>query len=318
MEKNRKIISLLFLSFLISACQEVMYFDSGATPRIVINSVLKAGDDIIGLQVSLTHPIGDTVWKQIENAEAVLFENGEKIGAFHLLRPGWYSITHPVQAAHTYRIEVSVPDYGRAWGETTVPRTIQKGRIEIDPPRNPYGAVLVDLYWQDDPRDRNFYWIGGAYSTVFTSEVSPAQDSTLLYLNNTYYTRSPLPDPFNRIFDESDFSSVFYEYLIRIEDSGRSGADLHLLYRSNIGAGRYKAFLLSTDLHYDAYLKSSILNRENTDNMEMLPLYYEPAYTYSNIHGGTGLVASYVHIEKMYYPDYENFFDTAFTSSIVE
>lgn len=308
MAKNKTVYLLGILLFLQTGCDEIVSLDHDkGKPYIVINSVLKAENDSILLQVALTHPAGSNR-ERIENAEATLFENGKEIGKFRRQSPGWYVLSRPVYPASTYCIQVNVPSYGIAWGETTVPAPIQEGRIEIAGPEHPYGRAQVDMYWTDDARIRNYYWIGSAYTDISPETAPPDQDTSTLVLHNAYYTRSPLPDPFNRVMDEGEEIPTSYEYLIRIEDSGLAGIRLHLPFESSAGAGRYKVFLLNADVHYDAFLKSSILNRENADTSEDLPLYFEPAYTYSNIHGGTGLIASYSNFEKIYIPTYESYF----------
>lgn len=296
------------LLFLQTGCEEIVSWDHGnEKPCIVINSVLKAENDSILLQVALTHP-ADSSQKQIESADATLFENGKEIGKFRRLSPGWYVLSRPVYPASTYRIQVNVPGYGIAWGETTVPAPIQEGKIEITGPKYPHGSAQVDMYWTDDARIRNYYWVGSTYSDASPETIFPDQDTNTQILNNTYSTQSPLPDPFNRVIDAGEEIPVSYEYLIRIEDSGLAGTRLHLPFKSYAGAGRYKAFLINADVHYDAFLKSSILNRENADTSEDLLLYFDPAYTYSNIQGGTGLIASYSHFENIYIPTYESSF----------
>lgn len=305
MQRNKTYNLLAALLFLLTGCQDVVQLKpDGQSRRIVVNSILEAGTDTIRLQVSLTQTISSTDWFRVANAEATLYVNGTEAGGFKADAPGWYSIHQKVLPSTTYRIKVKVPGYGTAWGETIVPSPIQDGHIDIDLQES-YGTARVNIYWTDATGLRNFYWIGSAYSETPPWITPPEKDTTTLYLHNTYYSSSPLPDPFNRVIDELGDIFSSYEYLIRIEDSGLSGSQLYFPYESGSGAGKYKAFLLSTDVHYDAFLKSSILNRENSDMTEDLPLYYEPAYTYSNIHGGVGLIASYSGIEKIQNPHYE-------------
>ena len=66
--------------------------------------------------------------------------------------------------------------------------------------------------------------------------------------------------------------------------------------------GCYKSirFILSLAENYDRYLKSSIVNDDYLSAMDSEPLFYAPLWTYSNIHGGTGLVASYSKYEDLF------------------
>lgn len=300
MEKNKRYYILLLLLPLLSGCEEVVYLGAGKQPsRIVVNSILETGADSILVQVSLTQAISNSKdWFRVKDAEVTLFKNGIESVKFKAGDPGWYSIHETVIPDTIYRIEVKVPGYGIAWGETQVPKPIQNGKIEIIKKKY-YATALVDIYWTDDANSRNFYWSGTASTQTYPPpDTQEERDASIMYLHNFYHSRSTLIDPFNRVTDELEEIPISYEYMMRIEDSGLAGSQLHLPFRSGGYGWKFKAFLLNVDIHYDAYLKSSILNRENTDVTEDLFLYYTPAYTYSNIHGGVGLVASYTGIEK--------------------
>ncbi len=291
--KLKKIYQLFGWTLLLGSCQSTVILNTGnTTPLLVLNSILEGDCDSLRVQLSLTQPINDTnVFTWITDAGIQIFENGEKIADAEPDASGWYVAFHKVKPNATYRIEAETAEYGKVWGETHVPDVISNGRLDIDSIEAHKGRYKISYSWTDHPEERNFYWLG---------MMNSKQNSIRMYL--TYlYTDSPLPDPFNRFFDDSFRIPYGYEHYIRIDDLGLSGKELHLIaydYSGNYGNMR-KAFLLSVDSNYDAYIKSTLININNNFITDDIFLFYEPAYTHSNIHGGVGLVASCTHIEKI-------------------
>lgn len=295
-----KLGKIYLFVLLLAGCQSVVHLNGdGLEPLVVLNSVLEVGKDSASVQISLTQPVGDKPeWAKIQTATVTLFENGNPVGSASPAEPGYYVFKHMIKPSTTYRIEAEVPDYNKVWGETYTPGDLQETNIDIQFTNKGSGIYKVDLSWTDNTGENNYYWIGGRHSYYSPGLPNNSQDTTKLIREYLFYSTSSLMDPFNRIGDELSDITTCYEYYIRVEDSGLDGQQIKLPYQTSGSHDKFVTFMLSVDSHYDAWLKSSIQNKENYDMIEDLPLLYQPAYTHSNIHGGVGLVGSFISIEK--------------------
>lgn len=295
-----KLSKIYLFALLLAGCQSVVHLNGdGLEPLVVLNSVLEVGKDSTSVQISLTQPVGDKPeWAKIQTATVTLFENGNPVGSASPAEPGYYVFKHMIKPSTTYRIEAEVPDYNKVWGETYTPGDLQETNIDIQFTNKGSGIYKVDLSWTDNTGENNYYWIGGRHSYYSPGLPNNSQDTTKLIREYLFYSTSSLMDPFNRIGDELSDITTCYEYYIRVEDSGLDGQQIKLPYQTSGSHDKFVTFMLSVDSHYDAWLKSSIQNKENYDMIEDLPLLYQPAYTHSNIHGGVGLVGSFINIEK--------------------
>ncbi|MEY8594052.1 DUF4249 domain-containing protein [Butyricimonas hominis] len=303
---KRKKISGVFLALsvsgiLLNGCEQKLQFDFKAqTPVPVVNSVLRAGDDTVRVRVTWTRNVYEQEDFPVEaDASVKLYKNDHLVGECSYLKDGWYAIAHPVEATGTYRVEARINGQPLVWGETRVPALLLHASIECDSLRD-----RIINRWTDRAEEKNYYWLSATYST------DRLMDTSHMVLQSYIETNSTLPDAFNRSFDFEEEIPAEYDYYVRIEDSGLSGKDIELSYKGRRyyssywepDSGCYKStrFILSLDESYDRYLKASILNEDYMLDMDSEPLFYSPLWTYSNIHGGTGLVASYSKYEDVF------------------
>lgn len=294
-----KLGKIYLFVLLLAGCQSVVHLNGdGLEPLVVLNSVLEVGKDSTSVQISLTQPVGDKPeWAKIQTATVTLFENGNPVGSASPAEPGYYVFKHMIKPSTTYRIEAEVPDYNKVWGETHTPGDLQETNIDIrfDTKKKHYE---VNVSWKDIFEENNYYWFGARCSYYNSGLHDNSEDTTRLIREALFYSNSSLIDPFNRTGDDIGDISTCYEYYIRVEDSGFDGQLIKLPFMVTNNHDKFVTFMLSVDSHYDAWLKSSIQNKENYDMIEDLPLLYQPAYTHSNIHGGVGLVGSFISVEK--------------------
>lgn len=301
MKQQKKFGLIILVLLFVFGCQSVVQLDlDDNRPLLVINSVLEAGCDSILIQVATTKSLNDrSGWKPVGQAVVRLSENGQQIREDSFPALSICVFYGKVLPGSYYRIEIETPDYGLVWGETQVPTGIEDGKMDIQFVNENWGFYQVSCRWQDTREERNFYWFGAARSHTMPGMPSNVDDTTRLFNASLLYSNSSLIDPFNRISDEGSTTiSTCFEYYIRVEDSGLNGKPFDLTFLATGKSQKFSAFLYSMDKNYDAYLKSSIMNKENQDLIESLPLFYQPAYTHSNVHGGVGLVASFVRFER--------------------
>ena len=299
--KKSTFISIVLLLLLGSACETPAHFDIKNDPVLVINAIFLAGEDSTAVQFSQTKPVNsDAPWAVIEKAEIRLFENDVEV-AKAIENSGEYHFDYPIQPATTYRVLAEHPSHGSAWGETTVPASFLEASIDT-------ADIYIVNQWLDNPEEKNVYWLGlkhiyGRYGYEFSEELGRdvyvhIYDYDSFSLRSYLYTTSTLVDMFNYTFDHSAFITSSYECFLRVEDSGHSGKQLELSYLGS--KSPQIPFILSLDKHYDAYIKSVILRGNDNNANETFPLFYKPSYIYSNIHGGVGIVGSYVRFQRYF------------------
>lgn len=287
---------------ILCGCEQKLQLDFESPSAVpVVNSILKAGSDSVRVRVTWTKSVYDRGDFPLEtNALVNLYKNDRLLGECRYLENGWYGMAHHVEATGVYRVEVNIPGKPLVWGETKVPDDLLEAHIECD---SAQGEIINR--WTDREKENNYYWLSSTRSVS-----DGVMDSSRVALVTTIRTNSTLPDAFNRSFDFDEDIPAEYDYYLRVEDSGLSGKEIELRYegrrdnysywKPDTGSFKSTRFILSLDESYDRYLKSSILNLEYFMDMDSEPLFYSPLWTYSNIHGGTGLVASYSKYEDVY------------------
>lgn len=297
-----------FVFLLTVSCDSLVHFNIKNEPVLVLNAVLIAGEDSTRVQFSLTQA-GDSEaeWAVIEGAKIKLYENGEEVTEA-IEKSGNYHFVYLIQPEHTYKVTAEHPSYGYAWGETTVPASFLEVSIDTAAVTTESTKVFIVNRWLDNPEEQNFYWFGYRHP-FYRRTISedgredndvPAYDSLRLSVN--IYTTSTLVDMFNYSFDHSAFIKTSYYLIARIEDSGHAGQELEFSY---VRAGRICVpYILNMDKNYDAYIKSIISDYYNNIEDDDLPLFYKPSYNHSNIHGGVGIIGSYVRFQRYFnFPD---------------
>jgi hypothetical protein len=290
----KKIVSGVSCCLLaLAGCERAMVFDFPAgSGTLVVNAVLAAGEDSTGVSVSFTRPGNEEgPWAMVGDARVTLLEGAATVAVAVEEGPGHYYFKHRVKPGATYRVVVDHARLGTAWGETTVPSPLEVTIDTVD--RN-----FIVSRWRDAPGERNFYWVGQLRPYDRAAYGGERGDS--VYLSDATYTASVLVDPFNRVIDNDAGITTSYEPMARVEDSGREGEWMELscwVYGDRLNLVH---FILSADRNYDAFIKSSLLNDRLNSVLQQLPLFHEPAYTFSNVHGGVGLVASHARVERSF------------------
>lgn len=280
---------IYLLSGVLCACDRPVDLVFNTEPVLVINAIFVEGTD--STAVRLTHTVprsAEITWPQLRGAVVILYENGKKVAEAQE-EDGSYYFRHPVKALTSYKVTVEHPDFGLAWGETTVPAPLQEASIEQE------GIFYVNR-WLDDPTTRNYYWVSFSYPARNYVDGQYVYDYHSLRLGDLY-TTSALPDPFNREYDHSASITNYYEYYVRIEDSGLSGERILFSYRARENT---LPFILTTDSHFDAYLKSTLMAKKIQFGNSDFPLFYDVPYIYSNIQGGVGVIGSYCRFERSF------------------
>lgn len=288
------VISTMACLATLNSCQQVIEIRDDSEPLLVVNGLLEAGSDSTLITVSLTRPAASSSpWRYVENAEVSLYKDDNVfLSTAHAVGTGQYLFRDTIEAGTNYKVVVASKTHGTAWGETRVPSSLEETGISLS-------DEFVDVQWRDNAQEKNYYWIGALRPYDYHSPKGSYCIDTLVPIPVLYST-TPLADPFNRVMDGGDWEiNTTYDYYIRIDDDGLAGelleVEIWVRRKPNL-----KVFLLSADPHLDRYLKSSVINYTFHEAVIDFPLFYEPAYTYSNITGGVGLIGSYTSGEGNY------------------
>ena len=314
-----RVVWIILLCFcFLAACDEVVYLRNDEKPVLVLYAVLEAGCDSMRIELTETKGTYDqSPWQRFQEAEVRVYEEGELLGmAEYQPADSSFVLRQPVKAERTYRIEAQVAGKATVWGETHVPKRLENYHLECwyvnENDFLSFSCDTVRYRWQDISGERNNYWLRVNYTRTYRKECT-STDTCMINWSDTLNWKlaslqcsSNLPDPFNRVYAEIEdvgFYSVYSEY-IRVEDSGLDGQKIELICNPEFYGGGYffkvLVVLMHADQHLDAYQKSAIDWQNNAfpfDGEMTWTLHHVPIY--SNVHGGAGLVGSYVPMETV-------------------
>ena len=288
--------------FLLASCDEVVYLRNDEKPVLVLNAVLEAGCDSMRIELTETKGTYDqSPWQRFQDAEVRVYEEGELLGvAEYQPADDAFVLWKPVKAEKTYRIEAQVAGKETVWGETRVPEEIVDCKAELWYERKEIGDPrwTANYDWTDTPDKKNYYWYCVDRLTYDHDGITLIWQSVSILESESY-----LPDLFNRwslLGEEGEYPERGYADYIRILDEGIDGQEIEFSYSTTGGSSKVLATMLNVDQHLDAYQKSAIDWQNNAfpfDGEMTWTLHHVPIY--SNVHGGAGLVGSYVPMETV-------------------
>ncbi|MEJ7646457.1 MAG: DUF4249 family protein [Chryseolinea sp.] len=270
----------LFSCFILSGCEMIVDVDVPfEQPSLVVNALFSA-DSLWGTYISQTRHVFDTVYKQVDNAIVVVYEN--KIAVDTLVRKstGYYrSEQKKPLNVNTYEIRVMAPTFETAIGESSAPipaeiSSASRGTIKyLD--GQAYSEMRIKF--QDDGGTENYYEISVQTANEYIDHSGNVQQ-------HSGYHRL-LPDGLVGEID-GDF-----DYKILLKDILFNGKETEVNFKALQGGlygGRVTWYLktISKDLYqYLVTLQRQQITGENP--------FSQPANVFSNIRNGKGIVAGY-------------------------
>ena len=272
------ILIIIFGITLFASCEKEVTFDFDKPAKLCLNCILNP-DSTITARLTLSGNIeNNSTFQPVDDATIVLYENGIELNTLTSAGDGYYYLNFYPKTQSKYKIAVLHPDYKNVTASTEVP---QKPDVMFTPDT----LELIEhpeLYWLKinvvihDLPGKNSYWLyekrtvhgvtgtGGGFQNI----------------------KAPFIDDFNRLTDpESKFGFV-YNYYVRISDIGYDGEKMTVILEA---ATNGSINIVSSDEHYDKYIKSSVEVRLNSEYD--LP-FKEPVQIYSNIENGYGIFGS--------------------------
>lgn len=282
-------------ALLLAGCKDVDYDfgGRGPAPQVVVNALLTPQEDfVVSLYWSGTYTKEKMTFEPVAQAEIRLLEEGREVVRCAASSAGRTSTGFRPAAGRSYRLEVTVPDYGRLTAETTVPEAPRARIMEVRRRGWYRHFTLEELTLPPDVRS---VWIRGFYR-----QTDPESGSVQREVSD-YYTTSPFVDQVNGTndADEADEkgSTIIFEEFLRIPYENR--ARVLPLYFSVWGVSddrtriRHTFRFITPSDAYDRYMRSRYKQQLNTTwNAEENP-FIEQITVYTNISNGLGVFAGY-------------------------
>ncbi len=290
---QKKLFTLFCLTWLSGCIQDVTINSEYESPEIVLNSILEAGKDTIFVYLSYTKPIqSETHFEPVKNAQIILQEDGQIAGTFTWKDSSRYILSRTVQSGKSYRITAQIGNK-TVWGETIVPKPVEASIEKVQPTNylDPFVISFSDLIDEE-----NYYWISATgYEGAMDNR--NRNIACLLYSNFAY------ADDFNQRIAQNGVYHFEYDFYIRFNDNEIQDSKLEIEFSPQCISYPKQIYLLSVDYHLDKYMKSSLILEDMDVYSEDMPVIYAPFPTYSNVHGGTGIIGSYSSVSKVFTKD---------------
>ncbi len=277
---------ILFCCLALFSCEKVVEFDYQTEQKICLNCILNP-DSTVNLSLHYTRTLDETgEFEPVKDALIEFFEDGELWGTAINGTGGSYSLEKKPLIGKTYSLKVNLHESPALTAETTVQEKpgityLVQSREKYfrwrDVDKSTHFYNLVVDYQLNDQAGKDYYWNYFLGWNSFKKKYT--YGSWQAYI-------SPYIDDFNRVIEPDSKYGFYYEYYVRLTDTGVDGGQLS--FRKDMTTRRIDVFF-NADEHYDKYMKSSIQQKMIDD--QDLP-FKEPVQIYSNIENGTGIFGS--------------------------
>lgn len=207
-------------ALLLAGCKDVDYDFGrrGPAPQVTVNALLTPQEDfVVSLHWSGTYAKEKMTFEPVAQAEIRLLEEGREVVRCAASADGRTSTGFRPVAGRSYRLEVTVPGYGRLTAETSVPEA-PRARIREMRSRGWYRHFTLEELTL--PPDVRSVWIRGFYR-----QTDPESGSVQREVGD-YYTTSPFVDQVNGAndADEADEkgSTIIFDEFLRIPYENRT------------------------------------------------------------------------------------------------
>ena len=282
-------------ALLLAGCKDVDYDFGrrGPAPQVTVNALLTPQEDfVVSLHWSGTYAKEKMTFEPVAQAEIRLLEEGREVVRCAASADGRTSTGFRPVAGRSYRLEVTVPDYGRLTAETSVPEA-PRARIREMRSRGWYRHFTLEELTL--PPDVRSVWIRGFYR-----QTDPESGSVQREVGD-YYTTSPFVDQVNGAndADEADEkgSTIIFDEFLRIPYENRTR--VLPLYFSVWGTSddrtriRHTFRFITPSDTYDRYMRSRYKQQLNTTESAEENPFIEQITVYTNISNGLGVFAGY-------------------------
>jgi len=306
------VVSIILIN---AGCERVIDYKGPETePKAVIYALLEP-DRFISVTVSESHSVFQTPWqpRQIKDATVRVFRDGELLETLPYTgtEPAdenvpvspyspYSSATNKPEYGHTYRIEVMIPGYRAAYGETSLPDPVDVEVADTIYSDIGYGnkQLTVKLRFRDPADEKNYYrFTAPATTGHYYGDLSqPYDPGQKVYIRNIELNYGAKSDPIISPMQEDDIFEIYPQntyYVFTDELIPGKEYTLNLKYTGMYFNTEHYEFLraffrlnsITRDLYL--YLQSYSVHGQTQDN----PL-AEPVPVYTNVTNGIGIVGA--------------------------
>ena len=313
----KKISSLFFLAFVCQACvSEFLLPNSVPFKKMPVLNCILNPDSTIKIALSFNKPANADPrhFEPIPNATITLYENDLLLAAqipFDTVTQH-YTLNYQPKANHKYHIKASnIAGFSDLEATDIVPPTLNDFAITFLPsvPNSPQGQLNIGCtmknQFQNNPNAR--YWFAFLiHDFAFNTFPLRGCDTNKVIIKRTYAeTQSTLADGF--LTKSIDTDRMTSGELIRLNDLATPKDSISILFNINPNfCGMFSSNInnlhpkqdffidvLSTSLHFDKYLKTSLLEVAEKRDMFYSPNpFSQSILVYSNIANGLGIFAA--------------------------
>lgn len=290
---TKKILSFIFIIIYAFSFTSCTTFVSDQFPefttKLTLNSILVEGNSL-QVHVSLAENIDSTEIEIVEDAEVVLYADGEYLEQLTHLGNGVYESTHIINSLTAYVCSVKTPDFTEIICTQTLPRSSEILNIEhiniagIDEEGISYPAI--EITFENDPDILSYYeiviWLLG------TSPLNPfyKRSADVVEIVDPIILSEGLP---LALFSNEEINDSSYTMVINYKTGGKSSFNNGIIRTSlhpfivelrtvTYDYYRYKKQLY---LYQNGLLPDGITSPMNNSSL------------YSNIKKGFGIFAGY-------------------------
>ncbi|HMT66191.1 MAG TPA: DUF4249 domain-containing protein [Bacteroidales bacterium] len=309
------LVALMLVVLMLAGCETVIDYKGPETePKAVIYALLEP-DRFISVTISESHSVFQIPWKprQIRDATVRVYRDGKLLEtlAYQGSDPAdenapvspyskYTSETNKPEYGHVYRIEVMIPGYPAAYGETELPAPVAVELADTTYSDIGYGnrRLTVKLRFRDPADGKNYYRLTAPSTrgNYYGDHGQPYDPEQKVYVRINDLSYGALGDPIISPTKEDDLLDIYpqNEYYIFTDDliPGKE-------YTLNL---EYNGFHFSTE-HYEflrAFFRLNSITRDLYLYLQSYSAYNrtadnpfaEPVPVYSNITNGLGIVGA--------------------------
>lgn len=272
----------LFLILIINSCTKPIevLLDFGE-PQLVMNSIIDATHDSIGVTLSMSRSIiSSDLFQKVDDATVELYEDEQLIGQLAFIDSGVYVLNYRPIAGKEYEIR-ALYNSKIAKAKTIIPEAIT---FKLEKINEDYDDFKLTLENKD--LDGANIWISVLSTFLFSG------DSLKKTPRRVIYSSSACIDPFNSDIDTyRQYAYMYWNYLLLVGYKKQDVVEIYFGLDGNIT--RSNEIIVNVfDDHLSSYVKSSIMASDVDRTKGKMPFYIDPVEVYTNVEDGIGIVGS--------------------------
>ncbi|SDF76558.1 protein of unknown function [Bacteroidales bacterium KHT7] len=265
----------IFLTSFLSACVEEIDSRHFNQRQVVVNCILTS-DSVQHLSLTYSNELHNTIYDEVEDATALLYEDGNLIGSFKKSAYAEWVLKYRPKFGRNYRLEVKVDGKETIYAETKFPVEI---RVLREYERDTNGKLAFNVS-SEKP-----YWVF-SFDKGEDTIMHPIVIEDRFRFITEIGTDCPDADDFNKYVYDEEFAGLYDRYIRIVPSQIGQTFRLYDLYSCVV-------FFRCVSDEYDKYLKSSLLKMMVFSSTDDPTQWLDETVVYNNIKNGLGIFGAY-------------------------